>query len=288
MTLLALGCVLAAALLHATWNFLAKRVRGGAAFVWLCDFCGVVLLAPLVIAFLFVATPALSLRTLGAVCVSGMLQAAYLICLQHGYLVGDLSVVYPLARGSGSGLAVLGSVLLLGEPLTLLAFAGAACIVRGVVLIAGWRAQPASSRTSSGVLYGLLTGLWIAGYTLWDKTAVTALGLAPLLLYYGSLIVRVSIMAPMALRRWSSVRAHWQTYRRDTIGVALLSATSYLLILSVLRFSAVSAVAPAREISILFGTLMGHRLLTEGHALPRVLGASMLVFGIVVITIGVL
>src|SRR5438128_1724714 len=119
MTTLALGCILIAAMLHATWNFLAKRVQGGIAFIWLSDLCGVVLLAPVAVVFVVATRSSLSTPALGAIFVSGALEMAYLWCLQRGYQVGDFSVVYPLARGTGSGIVVVGGALLLHERLTL-------------------------------------------------------------------------------------------------------------------------------------------------------------------------
>jgi drug/metabolite transporter (DMT)-like permease len=288
MALFALGCILIAALLHATWNFLAKRVQGGAPFSWLCDICGVLLLAPVVLGFAAVSRPTLSTEAIGAICISGMLQAGYIWFLQRGYQVGDFSVVYPLARGSGAGIVVLGSVLLLGEPITIPNALGAACMVLGIVLITS-RGQHTSAHSPRGaLLYGLLTGLCIAGYTLWDRTAMTRIGIAPLLLYWGALAVRACAQTPIAIRHWPRVQLYWSLYRREAIGVALLSATSYLLILTVLLSTTASIVAPAREISILFGTLMGHRLLVEGQALPRSIGASLLVLGIGVLAFGLL
>ena len=283
MTLLALGCILIAALLHATWNFLAKRVHGGAAFIWLCDLCGLCLLAPIVLGFAIATMPTLSSQALGAICISGMLQVTYLWCLQRGYQVGDFSVVYPLARGTGSGIVVLASTLVLRESLTLPHVLGAGCIVIGIALIARRSTQTPGRHTRSAMCYSFVTGFWIASYTLWDKAAVTVIGLAPILLYYGALAVRVGVLTPLAICQWPSVQAHWQMHRRETISVALLSAISYLLILWALTFTAVSVVAPAREISILFSTLMGHRLLAEGDALCRFLGASLLVLGIIIV-----
>lgn len=286
MTLMALSCILFAAWLHATWNFLAQRVRGGVPFIWLCDLCGVLLLTPIVLLVANVTTPIVSVYVLGTVAVSGLLQVAYLCCLQRGYEVGTFSVVYPLARGTGSGMVVLGSSLLLGERLTLPTMLGASCMIIGSALIASTRSHPSGQHVRTSVFYGLMTGLWIASYTLWDKVAVSVIGLTPIFFYYGTLLVRVGVLTPVAVWQWPRVSTCWQTYRRVTISVAVLSAFSYIVVLSVLTFTAVHAVAPAREVSILFGTLMGQHFLTRAGAVRRVLGASLFVLGISIMVVG--
>ncbi len=102
---------------------------------------------------------------------------------------------------------------------------------------------------------------------------MTAIGVAPILLYYGVLWGRVALLAPVALRRWPMVQQHWRQHKREAIGVTLLMCVSYVLVLTALTFTPASAVAPAREVSILFGALIGHRLLAEGPcAAPDVRG----------------
>jgi drug/metabolite transporter (DMT)-like permease len=286
MNLLGLGCVLLAALLHATWNFLAKRVQGDVAFTWVCDLCGMLLWAPAVAIFVISSKPMLSPQAVGVIGVSSVLQIAYLWSLQRGYRVGDFSLVYPIARGTGAGGAVLGAVLLLGERITLLGGLGAAGLLLGILIISSGRQHVHAPHARQSIGYGLTTGLCIAAYTLWDKTAVTTVGLAPILLYYGVLWGRAALLAPIALQRWPMVQRHWQQHRREAIGITLLMCVSYVLVLTALTFTPASAVAPAREVSILFGVLIGHRLLAEGHAPRRLFAASLIVLGIIAIVLG--
>ncbi len=110
-----------------------------------------------------------------AMMVSGVLHTGYFVLLQRGYREGDLSLVYPLARGTGPTLSTLAAVVFFGERPSPVAFAGAMLIGVGVFLLAGARARPAAEahRTSSGVraavMYGLVTGVFIAGEMLdWD------------------------------------------------------------------------------------------------------------------------
>ncbi len=116
MTLFALVLVLVAAVFHATWNLLAKRVGdGGAVFVWLFGLCSLVLYAPLAVVVVLVSAPHLGPVEYLFMFGSGVLHLGYFVLLQRGYAVGDLSLVYPLARGTGPLLATAAAIVLFGE-----------------------------------------------------------------------------------------------------------------------------------------------------------------------------
>lgn len=280
-----IALILVAALLHATWNLLAKRAgEGGVAFVWLFGALATVLYLPVAIGVVVWTDPELGLRQLAAIGGSALLHSCYFTVLQHGYRVGDLSVVYPLARGTGPLLSTAAAVLILGERPTLLALAGAAVVCVGVVSLG--LAPGSRSHAAQGVLFGLLTGGIIAVYTLWDKRAVTTAMVTPLLLDWGSNFGRTIVLTPFALRRKEIVRHFWRTHRLEAVGVAVLSPLAYILVLTALRVSPVSYVAPAREASILFGTIFGARLLGEGRPAARLAGAAAIVAGLAALALG--
>ena len=99
MSLGVLSLVLAAAFAHAGWNFLAKGAEGGAAFVWLCAAVGTLLYVPMLAIALGTDPGAPGWAALAVMASSGALHAVYFVLLQRGYAAGDLSLVYPLARG---------------------------------------------------------------------------------------------------------------------------------------------------------------------------------------------
>ncbi|MGH3663904.1 MAG: EamA family transporter, partial [Micromonosporaceae bacterium] len=112
MSLVALALVLSAAVSHATWNLAAKRASdGGLAFVWLAALLATVMYAPVVL----VAAHSLSLAAVGVIMLSGLVHLGYFLLLQRGYRLADLSVVYPLARGTGPLLSVTAAIVILGE-----------------------------------------------------------------------------------------------------------------------------------------------------------------------------
>src|SRR5918997_926800 len=290
VTLFALGLVLVSGFLHAVWNLLAKRASGdasGPAFVWLYSALSTAIFAPLA-AGVFVAGERLGVVGLLFAFGTGVLHVGYSLSLQKGYQVGDLSVVYPLARGTGPLLASAVAILLLGERAGPVAWTGILLIVAGVFLLAwepnGGGRSPAGARL--GVGFGLLTGAFIAAYTLWDKQAVGSLALSPVLYYWGSLLVQTVVLLPVAVQRRGEIRAAWGARRAETLGVAVLSPAAYLLVLTALVFAPVSRVAPAREIGILIGTILGGGLLAEGGLERRLLASLCMVLGIVGLAVG--
>ena len=285
LTPLSLALVLMAAVIHASWNLLAKRIGGGAPFVWLVALIAAVIYVPINFALDTFAAMTWNLTTLLFLLGSGVLQTLYFVTLQRGYKVGDLSLVYPLARGTGPLFATIGAILLLGERPTPLALAGAILILVGVFAMSftGLRSG-VNLRWALG--YGLLTGVFIAGYTLWDKVAVSTLAIPPVLLDTATALVRTVLLLPLALRRWPEVTTLWRGHAWGLIAVAFLSSLSYILVLFVLQTTPVSYVAPLREVSILIGTVMGARLLAEGHLRSRLVAASAIVIGVIAIALG--
>ncbi len=181
MTLYALALVLIAALIHASWNLLAKQIGGGAAFVWMTATAGALIFIPVNLVLGTVQQVTWGWQVLLFTVGSGVIQTLYFVTLQRGYKVGDLSLVYPLARGTGPFFATIAAILLLGERPTPLALTGALLVVVGVFVISSTAPRTgANARWAVG--FGLLTGVFIACYTIWDKVAVSALLIPPLLL----------------------------------------------------------------------------------------------------------
>jgi drug/metabolite transporter (DMT)-like permease len=136
------------------------------------------------------------------------------------------------------------------------------------------------------VICAFLAGTATAAYTIFDKYAVSMYLISPILVQYFINIGRLAVLTPFALRDWDQIHRQWRQHRRQVIGVAILAPLSYILVLTALVFSPVSYVAPAREISILIGTFMGTRLLAEGHAVRRLIGAAVMMLGLTALAVG--
>jgi len=283
----ALALVSTAALAHATWNLLAKTARGGRNhFVWLSAILAAAFLVGPAIAVAIATPHQLTTETLGFVVGSGALHAAYFVLLQRAYAEGDLSVVYPLARGTGPLLSVAAAIAFLGERPAPLALAGAALIIAAVLALGLGGARKAAGGGSKPVLYALATGVTIAAYTLWDKEAVGVLGLSPILYFCGGELVIAALLAPIVLRDRAGLRHSWRLDRRNAAGTAALASLSYVLVLYALSIAPVSYVAPAREVSILIGAALGIQVLDEGQRTRRLLSAAAIVAGVTALALG--
>jgi drug/metabolite transporter (DMT)-like permease len=332
----ALVLILIAAIAHATWNLFSKQasVSGPTSFVWLMALLGTVLYAPVVAVALLLSPPRLTAEAWVFLTGTGLLQVGYFLFLQTGYARGDLSLVYPVGRGSGALLAALAGIVLLGERPGPAGLAGIALVVLGVLMLGAHGTSTARTDTSPGsagiadaspgdaspgdaspgdaaaqataraatitrerprpiprpgpwaLAFALVTGLFIATYTLWDKYAVSTLGVPPLLQGYASLPVMVLVIAPFALRERSRTTRVWRDYRHQVAGAAVLSPLAYILVLIALSFTAVAAVAPAREVSVLAGVLLGRTMLGEAGLAWRLAAAGAIAAGIICIAVG--
>ncbi len=299
MSATALALILVAALAHATWNLFTKQASaaGASSFVWLMSLAATALYAPVVAVSLLLSPPRLTPLDWVFMIGTGLLQAGYFLFLQAGYRLGDLSLVYPVGRGSGALLAALAGITLLGERPGPAGIAGMVLVVLGVLILGapgrGGGSTPAPESPPSpgpparrAIIFALVTGTFIASYTLWDKYAVSTLRVPPLLQGYASLPVMALVLAPAALRQRDRTTRVWYRYRRQVTGAAVLSPLAYILVLIAMSFTAVSAVAPAREVSVLAGVVLGRRLLGEGSLARRLTAAAAIAAGIICIAVG--
>ncbi len=285
MSIGVLSLVLAAAFAHAGWNFLAKGAEGGAAFVWLAALIGTLIYLP-VVAIVHASTSGqFRLEALGLMAGSGVLHSIYFVLLQRGYATGDLSLVYPLARGTGPLLSGAAAIAFLGERPSALALAGALTIVAAVLSFVVRPGDSLRQGTGAAIAFALGTGVAIAGYTLWDKHAVGSAGLSPVVYNWGSQLVVVLILTPNVLRG-HRLRAVWSGSRGRALGVGILSPLAYVLVLYALARAPVSVVAPARETSILIGTLLGTTVLAEGDTKRRMITAGAILLGVIALALG--
>jgi drug/metabolite transporter (DMT)-like permease len=282
MSALALVLVLTAAVLHATWNLSAKRAaRGdGVAFVLLMSAASAAFAFPFGVAAWIVDPPELETVDWSVILASGVVHAVYFLLLQHGYRHGDLSVVYPVARGTGPLFAVVAAVALLGERPGLVGSIGIAAILAGLVVVSGLLTTSGRTYRPAGVGWGVLTGVWIAAYTVVDALAVTSLRLDPFVFFFLSLLVSSLVLAPFALRDRASVRREWRASRRQIVIVGVLSPVAYTLVLFALRLAPLAYVAPLREVSMMVGVLYGVWLLHERVTRMRLTGVALMIAGV--------
>jgi drug/metabolite transporter (DMT)-like permease len=284
MPLIALCAVLLAAGIHATWNLSAKRAAGSRHFVLLYSIGSVVLYTPIVLWIVCTTIFHFTLRHWLALGATGILHLCYSLMLQAGYRASDLSLVYPLARGSGPLLSFFAAVLVLNEPISNVSVAGVVLVVAGILLVSGLTHE-LHKAPRAGIAFGLGTGVFIAAYTLNDGWAVKVLAISPFIIDYTGNLFRIVVLAPRAWLDRTRVREEAKHYARPALTVSVLGPLAYILVLFAMRYAPISHVAPTRELATLIGTYFGARLLRERTPPSRIVGAVCIVAGVVALAL---
>jgi drug/metabolite transporter (DMT)-like permease len=294
MTALATLMVLGSALMHATWNMLAKRSSHPLAFLWLVNTASMVIFLPVFTwALLQHGLPAVAWPFVVA---TGVLHILYISFLSQAYRYGALSIAYPISRGTGVALVPLVAVPLLGEEISVVGLLGIGLVLLGIIglhireIIGAF--DPARVGTTMqhrmvenrGAIYALITGLSIAGYSLVDKAAVEH---AHPLVYGYLIFVSMTIgLTPYVLSNHRV--AAWRELRANPILVlvgGLFVQGTYLIVLAAMTIAPVSYIVPLREVSVLFGALLGMWFLKEVMTPPRVVSAGIITSGVVLIAV---
>jgi drug/metabolite transporter (DMT)-like permease len=215
-----------------------------------------------------------------ALAATSVLHLGYSLSLQAGYRASDLSLVYPIARGFGPLLSFVGAVALLGERATLLSGLGLLLIVSGILLVAGLTREPHRA-PRMGIFFGLLTGVFIASYTVNDGWAVKVLAISPFVVDFSGNVVRVLVLSPFVLRDRVGTLREIRMYWGPAAVVSVLGPLGYILVLFAMRVAPISHIAPTRELATLAGAYMGSKLLSERTTPERMVGAACIVLGVV-------
>ena len=293
MPLSALALVVLAGFIHASWNIAAKKADGDVRFVAFTALVLMVFWAPVGVWVGWQQVPLWGVIEWTLVLASALIHVGYFIVLLRGYRKADLTVVYPLARGSGPLLSSMVAIVFLGEQISALGLAGILGVVGGVFLIAGgpglWKAAHdplQQARVRTGIFYGASTGLFIASYTVIDGYAVKVALMSPILVDYVGNLLRLVFLLPTLLRERPVVAQMWRKQRRYALIVGIFSPVSYVLVLYAMQVAPLSHVAPAREVSMLFAALLGGHLLGEKDRGPRILGAVLIAMGVMALGLG--
>jgi drug/metabolite transporter (DMT)-like permease len=276
--------IILSSIIHATWNFISKTVPSTSVFVWLVATCTSIIYFPIVCVWIwhfgFENQPIQWLF----LAVTALVHMIYYLTLQRGYQVSDLSVVYPIARGMGPLFSSIVAFLFLGEQFSAVSGLGLLAVVVGVFFIAGLKKPSnADEKTKKGLVYGVLVGLLIALYTVWDAYAVKYLAVTPLILEYVSHPFRALVLFPFSEKRKKEAKEIWQNYYRKILTISFLTPISFILVLYALKVAPIHFVAPARELSIVFGVFLGGKILLEKDFKTRLLGAFLILFGIILL-----
>lgn len=287
MTFLTVSLVVLAAFIHAGWNLLSKRAAiAGPVFVLAQTTVICIVYAPWLVWVLVHDGMVWNWPIVGCILLSAITTLAYTLSLQHGYRVADLSVVYPVARGTGPLLAALGAFLFFGEEATASRIAGIAAVVVGILFVSTRGRFGAFRQTEGlrGLLWGAATGFLVASYTVVDAYGVEMLGIAPVVLIWFSSVFRILLLAPHVFANRAEVRTRMAGKWWLAVGVGVLAPLGYILILTSLKLGApLSVVAPMREMSMMLAALLGMTILRERVGPWGLAGCVMLIGGVVLL-----
>jgi drug/metabolite transporter (DMT)-like permease len=270
--------VLVAAVLHAGWNALLKASENPLALATRAVSLSAAISLPLFAGiWLWQGRPGLTPLAWLIATGSAGLELLYFIALSAAYRRGELSVVYPIARGTAPLLAAAIGILLLGERLHLAAGAGVLCLLAGIWAVR--RPSPAGA----ALLPALLTGVLIAAYSSLDRIGVR-LGPAWLYAWILWLLTAVFLVAFATTMRIPQARLTVEPTTSLVVGV--LMSAAYFMILFALSVAPLAIVAPLRESAIVLVTAWGiWRLRERRGAWLRIGGALAIVGGIALLTI---
>lgn len=290
MPFTALCLVLASACLHATWNYQLKKADCGKELWFLVYLITAAVSLPLLLIFDADAFTRITPMGWFVIALSAPIHVFYAVVLQTGYHKADYSVVYPTARGTGPLITILAAVVILGNVPSSVGWCGIAAILVGIVLLTLKGSSGDTEKCiATGLFWGLLTGCFIAGYSFCDAWAVQQeTGLTPFTFYFPSIAVRCFVMVPLVMQRagWKDeVRRILTTprLRKALAAVTIGSPGAYILVLYALSTAPLAYVAPAREVGMTAGVIVGALLLKEKLSLSRIAGIFLMVTGVLLI-----
>ncbi|HYO42917.1 MAG TPA: DMT family transporter [Candidatus Limnocylindrales bacterium] len=296
----ALAAIAIAAVLHATWNILLKTAGDPLRTATVGVVAASAILVPLAaVAWLATGRPELPPAAWAVGIVSGVVETAYFVFLAAAYRRGDLSVVYPIARGSAPVLAVLVGVTVLGERLPPVAWLGVGLLVAGLLVVQRpWTfflaAGGGSSRDApAGAGFALLTGAMIATYSSLDRVGVQ---LAPPWLYAAVLWPVCGL--GLLVVAYARPRIRGGLYAPPDVPLdvpgavagGLLTFTAYGFVLAALARAPLAIVAPLRESAVVLASTWGVVRLGEAadrqEVALRIAGSALVLAGATVLAVG--
>jgi len=286
MSLYVLTLILTAAVLHAFWNLLAKKAKGKTPFVWLMYVASTILYLPVLLYRIYHGDIFFSQPVLWFSLSSAVLHIGYYMVLQKGYRSADLSVVYPLARGTGPLFSSVAAILFLHEQLKVSASIGLLLILVGVLIITGLSFKKENnSKIMSGVFWGVLTGFFIALYTFNDALAIKSYAASPLIITFVGGAISTILLLPFVVSKKNELTREIKLHKWIIISIAILSPAAYILVMEALKYAPLTVVAPARETSILIGVFMGSKVLNEQDGKRRLVASAAILGGIIALSL---
>lgn len=273
-----LAMLVASAVCHASWNIIAKGAKDKLTFLWCQIVFAVIALAVPVL----VMCPAPEPEGYIFLAISGLMQAAYYFLLAKTYSIGEISIVYPLTRGSAPVFVCIASALMGTERVTLPIFLSVLVIFAGIytvnmekLTVSEFTAPARTLLTVPKTRLALLNGLAVAAYTLSDNFSVKYCH--PLMIYWVITVIPAILIAPMVIKR-GTLKSEVKTNLPKIIAVSVLTFAAYFLVLVAMKSGTASYVSAVREMSVVFVAVYSAFKLKESLPAPKIIGA-VLIFG---------
>jgi drug/metabolite transporter (DMT)-like permease len=288
LLLFALVLILAAAMLHAGWNILAKVSKDTLALMWWGSLVGTIGYGLWVLTFSNIYLNSASWLPF---LISAAAETGYFVTLVRGYSEGDLSLVYPISRGSAPIFAAIWSAIVLGERLSFFGYCGVGLIVGGIFLVSFPIGRPDSMNGSlrfnsfrkSAVLWAFACAVFISIFSVSDKVAVAAT--APLVYNWWVVAGDTLLWSPIVWRK-SRLKINIQELKTNlyaVIGTSIAMPSAYAAALAALALTSASYVVAGRGFSVVIGSAVGALFLKESFGWQRILGAIIMVSGLALI-----
>jgi len=280
--------VIASALSHASWNILAKQGSDTEAFMWLMTATSLLTLLPV---FYFLL-PAWGLppEAVPYLIVSALAETLYFVSLGKAYELGDLSLVYPLARSSPLFIMVL-AVVLLGEKVSGWGVASILIIILGVYTIhlksidRGDLLMPLRSLRGRASQFALLTALATTIYSLADKMGVATVDPFVYAFWLEPFILPFLTPVVVRMRGLSGIASEWRASKVRAIAGGFLMRLGYILVLVAMSLVQVSYILALRQISVVLGAAAGVLLLKEKYGRIRLLSSVIMFIGVYILAV---
>ena len=282
MTLTTLALLVCAAVLHSGAHVALKGAANKLAFTWWQMLAIIVFYSPVLLTARWNWPPWMWLVILA----SALAESAYFYTTSRAYTLGDLSVTYPLARGSAPLFIALWAILFLRERPSAMGYLGILTIAAGLFLVnlpsLADITRPLRGLAQPAARWALAAGLCIGVYSTLDKVGVQFI--SPLLYIYVILCVTWLVMTP--LQRSETLIAEWRANKWRTMWAGVSVMGAYTLVLLAMQRSPVSYVGSVREMSVVLTAWLGARFLGEGKTGLRVTASALVAVGIVLIAAG--
>jgi drug/metabolite transporter (DMT)-like permease len=272
--------VLLSAVLHATWNFLTKRVSGNLSVLYIGMSGMCILLLPFVL-FLWRSDP-LTPAAYPFVLATGVVHALYFLVLSQAYRYGNISTVYPVARGFGVIGTAMIAISVLRESVTILGLCGIISTAVGIFVIGS--SVTKGSESIRGLWFAIAVGITMIGYSIIDKSAMAVVN--PIIYIFFIFLLSMILLTPyVVISRRQELTLAWKKHKRYGMIIGVGATAGYLLILFVYRTAQVSYVVAVREFSVVLGSLLGVIYLRESVSIRKLIGILMVVAGLILVRI---